>query len=82
MHGSRIEKRNELLCLNSSASSFLRVSKNLVCSSPCLCVSVVGSGLCDCFQHIRRRGVVAKRFTHVDKEIFVSRRKHKAAAEL
>src|SRR6476646_3638745 len=27
MHGSRIEKWNELLSLNSSASSFLRVSK-------------------------------------------------------
>jgi hypothetical protein len=33
-------------------------------------------------QQIFRRGVVAEGLTHVDEEIFVSRRKHKAAAEL
>jgi hypothetical protein len=33
-------------------------------------------------QQIFRRGVVAERLTHVDEEIFVSRRKHKAAAKL
>jgi hypothetical protein len=33
-------------------------------------------------QQIFWRGVVAERFAHVDEEIFVPRRKHKAAAEL
>ena len=53
----------------------------LICSSPCLCVSVVGL-LSNCFQHVRWCGVVAKSFAHVDKEIFVSGSKHKAAAKL
>jgi hypothetical protein len=44
-------------------------------------VSVVGV-LCDGFQHIRGRGVVAKSFAHVDEKIFVPGRKYKAAAEL
>lgn len=33
-------------------------------------------------QHVRRAGVVAKRLTHVDEEVFVTWAKHKAAAEL
>ena len=68
----------ELLCFLLS-SVFQR---SLVCSSPYLYVSVGGSGLSDCLQHVGRRGVVAKRLTHVDKEVFIPRRKHKAAAEL
>src|SRR6185312_6303300 len=39
-------------------------------------------GLCDRFQHVRRRSVVAKRLTHVDEQIFVAWRKHKAAPKL
>lgn len=39
-------------------------------------------GLYDCLQHVRRRGVVAKGFAHVDKEVFIPGRKHKAAAKL
>lgn len=38
--------------------------------------------LCDRFQHVRRRGVVAEGLTHVDKEIFISGSEDKAAAEL
>ena len=68
----------ELLCFLLS-SVFQR---SLVCSSPYFYVSVVGSGLSDCFQHVCGRGVVAKRLTHVDKEVFVPRRKYKAASEL
>jgi hypothetical protein len=41
-----------------------------------------GRFLRDCFQHIGWRGVIAKSFTHVDEQIFVPRRKHKAAAKL
>jgi hypothetical protein len=33
-------------------------------------------------QHVFRCGIVTERLTHVDEEVFVSRRKHKAAAEL
>ena len=69
----------ELLCFLLSSSVFQR---SLVCSSPYFYVSVVGSGLSDSFQHVCGRGVVAKRLTHVDKEVFIPRRKHKAAAEL
>jgi hypothetical protein len=55
---------------------FLRVSKILV-------VSFFGLGwLRDRLQHVRRCGVVTKGFTHVDKEIFIPRRKHKTAAKL
>jgi hypothetical protein len=36
----------------------------------------------DRLQHVRRRGIVAKGLTHVDEEVFIARRKHKAAAEL
>jgi hypothetical protein len=43
--------------------------------------SVVGL-LPDRRQNILGRGIVAKRLTHMDKEVFVSRRKHKAAAQL
>jgi hypothetical protein len=39
-------------------------------------------GLCNCLQHVGRCGVVAERFTHVDKEIFISGSEHKAATEL
>ncbi len=39
-------------------------------------------GLSDRLQHVCRRSVVAKSLAHVDKEIFVPGRKHKAAAEL
>jgi hypothetical protein len=38
--------------------------------------------LSDCFQHIRGCGVIAKSFAHMDEQIFVPRRKHKAAAKL
>jgi hypothetical protein len=38
--------------------------------------------LCDRFQHVNRGGVIAKRLTYVDEEVFVSGRKHKAAAKL
>jgi hypothetical protein len=37
-------------------------------------------GLCDRFQHVRGGGVIAKRLAYMDEEIFVPRRKHKAAA--
>jgi hypothetical protein len=60
---------------------FLCVSKKLVCSSPCLCVSVVDV-LCDCIQHVGGRGVVAKGLTHMDEQIFIPGRKHKTAAKL
>ena len=36
----------------------------------------------DRLQHVRRRGVIAEGFAHVDEEIFVPRRKNKAAAKL
>ncbi|MCU1221096.1 MAG: hypothetical protein JWN42_2293 [Candidatus Angelobacter sp.] len=36
----------------------------------------------DRLQHVRRCGVVTKGFTHVDKEIFIPRRKYKTAAKL
>jgi len=39
-------------------------------------------GLSDCFQYVRGGGVIAKRLAYMDEEIFVSRRKHKAAAKL
>jgi hypothetical protein len=39
-------------------------------------------GLCDRFQHVRGGGVIAKRLAYMDEEIFVPRRKHKAAAKL
>jgi hypothetical protein len=68
----------ELLCFLLS-SVFQR---SLVCSSPYLYVFVVGSGLSDCFQHVCGRGVIAKSLTHVDEQVFVPRRKYKAASEL
>jgi hypothetical protein len=36
----------------------------------------------DSLQDVRGRGVISKSFTHVDEQIFVSRSKHKAAAQL
>jgi hypothetical protein len=36
----------------------------------------------DRLQHVGRCGVIAKSLAHVDEEVFVSGRKHKAAAEL
>jgi hypothetical protein len=51
-----------------------------------LCASVsrwqVGSCSRQRFQHLRRAGVVAKRLTHMDEEVLISRREDKAAAEL
>jgi hypothetical protein len=43
---------------------------------------IVRSLLRDRLQHVRWRGIVAKSLTHVDEEVFIARRKHKAAAEL
>jgi len=71
----RIVPTCEVLC------SLLSSAFQEVLFSPCLCVSVVGV-LCDGFQHIRGRGVIAKSFAHVDEQIFIARRKHKAAAKL
>jgi hypothetical protein len=39
-------------------------------------------GLSQCRQHIFRARVIAERLTHVNEEVFVSRSKHKATAEL
>ena len=41
-----------------------------------------GRFLRDRFQHVRWRGIIAKSLTHVDEQIFVAWRKHKAAAKL
>jgi len=38
--------------------------------------------LCDCLQHLSRCGVISERLAYMDKEVFVSRRKDKAAAKL
>jgi hypothetical protein len=58
---------------------FLCVSKKLVFSVP-----LRPRGRCsgDRLQHVRRRGVVAKRLTNVDEEVLIPGRKHKAAAQL
>lgn len=39
-------------------------------------------GLCDCFQHVRWRGVIAKSLAYMDEQIFIAGRKHKAPAKL
>jgi hypothetical protein len=80
-NGSRIEKWKELLRPFPSASSVPLRFKDvglLFSVPPCL----RGRFLCDRFQHVGWRGVIAKSLTHVDEKVFVAWRKHKAAAKL
>jgi hypothetical protein len=48
----------------------------------CLLVVKLFRVLRDRLQHVPGRGVVAKSLTHVDEEVLISGRKHKAAAQL